>query len=167
MASDFRGTVYYDGNCPICSREIAAYRRSGGSEAIAWIDASDCEESALGGDLDRASALQRFHVRGPDGTLISGAAAFVEIWKRLPAFARLASLCSGSRAIAILEFLYVGFLRLRRIWYKPALSSPDPAPSRRFLVRSPAFRSYRATRERTPSRSTSAMSQASRRSLRM
>lgn len=131
MTPDSRCTVYFDGNCPICSREIATYRRSRGSETLVWIDASRCEEAALRGDLDRASALQRFHVRGPDGTLIAGAAAFVEIWKRLPAFSRLARLCSGPRVLAILDALYDGFLRLRRLWYTPALPACDPAPGKR------------------------------------
>ena len=131
MTTDSRFTVYFDGNCPICSREIATYRRSRGGETIDWIDASHCEAAALSGDLDRAAALQRFHVRGPDGTLISGAAAFVEIWKRLPAFSRLARLCSGPRVLAILDALYGGFLRLRRLWYTPALPAGDPAPGKR------------------------------------
>jgi predicted DCC family thiol-disulfide oxidoreductase YuxK len=131
MTPDVHCTVYFDGNCPICSREIAAYRRSRGGEAIVWIDASHCEEAALGGDLDRAAALRRFHVRGPDGTLIAGAAAFVEIWKRLPAFSRLARLCSGPRALAIIDALYRGFLRLRRLWYTPAVPACDTAPGKR------------------------------------
>lgn len=128
---DSRFTVYFDGNCPICSREIATYQRSRGSETIVWIDASRCEEAALSGDLVRAAALQRFHVRGPDGTLIAGAAAFVEIWKRLPAFRRLARICSGPQVLAILDALYDGFLRLRRLWYTPALPACDPAPGKR------------------------------------
>ena len=131
MTPDSRFTVYFDGDCPICSREIATYRRSRGGETIDWIDASHCEAAALSGDLDRAAALQRFHVRGPDGTLISGAAAFVEIWKRLPAFSRLARLCSGPRVLAILDALYGGFLRLRRLWYTPAVPACDPAPGKR------------------------------------
>lgn len=131
MTADSRFTVYFDGNCPICSREIATYRRLRGGETIDWIDASRCEAAALSDDLDRAAALQRFHVRGPDGTLMSGAAAFIEIWKRLPAFSRLARLCSGPRVLAILDALYGGFLRLRRLWYTPAVPAGDPAPGKR------------------------------------
>jgi predicted DCC family thiol-disulfide oxidoreductase YuxK len=131
MTPDSRFTVYFDGNCPICSREIATYRRSRGGETIDWIDASHCEAAALSGDLDRAAALQRFHVRGPDGTLIAGAAAFVEVWKRLPAFSRLARLCSGPRVLAMLDALYDGFLRLRRLWYTPSIPGGDSAPGRR------------------------------------
>jgi predicted DCC family thiol-disulfide oxidoreductase YuxK len=47
MTPDSRFTVYFDGNCPICSREIATYRRSRGGETIDWIDASHSEAAAL------------------------------------------------------------------------------------------------------------------------
>jgi hypothetical protein len=31
-------TVHYDGECAVCSREIALYRRSRGARAISWVD---------------------------------------------------------------------------------------------------------------------------------
>jgi predicted DCC family thiol-disulfide oxidoreductase YuxK len=126
-----RCTVYYDGDCPICSREIATYRQARGSEAIDWIDASRCGDTALGPGIDRAAVLQRFHVRGADGTLISGAAAFVEIWKHLPAFAWLARIGARPRVLAVLDTLYAGFLRLRRLWYTPPAIARDAARGKR------------------------------------
>ena len=56
-------TVYFDGDCPVCRREIAHYQRQRGAEAIAWVDASRCDEAALGPGVDRAMVLSRFHVR--------------------------------------------------------------------------------------------------------
>jgi predicted DCC family thiol-disulfide oxidoreductase YuxK len=125
-------TVYFDGLCPVCSREISAYRRLRGGEGIAWVDASRCEEAALGAGLDRASAMRRLHVRrgtGTNGTLVSGAAAFVEIWKQLPAFAWLARIFANRPALLALDLLYDGFLRLRRYWRAPAAAS-DSSPQK-------------------------------------
>lgn len=120
-------TVYFDGACPVCRTEIAHYQRQRGAEAIAWVDASCCDESALGTGVDRAVVLGRFHVREADGSLASGAAAFVAIWRRLPAFAWLATLASSRPALAVLEAGYGLFLRVRR-WWRPAHTE---APSAR------------------------------------
>lgn len=114
-----RCTVYFDGMCPVCSREIAAYRQLRGGNGINWVDASRCEVAELSAGLDRAYALQRLHVQTANGTLLSGAAAFVEIWKHLPAFAWVARLCANRYVIAVLDFAYGRFLVLRRLWRKP------------------------------------------------
>ena len=120
-------TVYFDGACPVCRTEIAHYQRQRGAEAIAWVDASCCDETALGPGVDRAVVLSRFHVREADGSLASGAAAFVVIWRRLPAFAWLATLASFRPVLAVLEAGYGLFLRVRP-WWRPAHTA---APSAR------------------------------------
>jgi predicted DCC family thiol-disulfide oxidoreductase YuxK len=114
-----RCTVYFDGMCPVCSREIATYRQLRGGDAINWVDASRCDATQLSAGLDRAYALQRLHVKSADGTLLSGAAAFVEIWRHLPAFAWIARFCANRYALAVLDFAYVRFLVMRRLWRKP------------------------------------------------
>jgi predicted DCC family thiol-disulfide oxidoreductase YuxK len=119
-------TVYFDGDCPVCSKEIAHYRRQRGAEAIAWVDASRCDEAALGPGIDRAMALRRFHVRAADGSLASGAAGFVAIWRRLPAFAWLATLASFPPVLAVLEAGYGLFLRVRP-WWRPARTAAPSA----------------------------------------
>mgnify|MGYP006205861065 CR=1 FL=1 len=63
-------TVYYDGACPVCSREIAHYQRQPGAQACQWVDAASCPPEALGPGLQRVQALGRFHVRLPDGRLL-------------------------------------------------------------------------------------------------
>jgi predicted DCC family thiol-disulfide oxidoreductase YuxK len=112
-------TVYFDGDCPVCRREIAHYQRQRGAEAIAWVDASGCDEAALGPGVDRAMLLSRFHVREADGSLAAGAAGFVAIWRRLPAFAWLATLASFRPVLAVLDAGYDLFLRVRP-WWRPA-----------------------------------------------
>jgi predicted DCC family thiol-disulfide oxidoreductase YuxK len=108
--------VYFDGDCPVCRTEIAYYQRRRGAEAIAWVDASSCDEGALGPGVDRAMVLSRFHVREADGSLASGAAGFVAIWRRLPALALLATLASFRPVLAVLEAGYGLFLRVRPWW---------------------------------------------------
>jgi len=121
-------TVYFDGACPVCRREIAHYRLQRGSESISWVDASSCDEAELGPGLDRSVVLSRFHVRNGDGTLTSGAAAFVAIWRRLPAFAWLAALASSRPVLVLLEAGYAIFLRVRP-WWRPPEARINAAPS--------------------------------------
>lgn len=107
-------TVYFDGACPLCSLEIGYYRRQAGAESLQFVDVSG--DAAVGcNDLTRDDALKRFHIRRPDGTLISGAAAFVEIWRLLPGWAWAARLASLPGVLVVLEVLYRLFLKIRPV----------------------------------------------------
>ena len=109
-------TVYFDGACPICSGEMAYYRRQRGAESCAWVDASACADADLGADLPRDVALGRFHVRRADGQLIAGVRGFAALWRVLPRTAWLGRLASVGPMPALLEIAYLGFLKLRRVW---------------------------------------------------
>ena len=114
--------VYFDGACPLCTKEIATYRAAHGGDQLQWVDASDCDEAALGPALNRQDALARLHVRLADGTLLSGAAAFVAIWQRLPAFRSLAWLARVPGTLWVMERAYRVFLRMRPLW-RPATAN--------------------------------------------
>ena len=105
-------TVFYDGACPVCAREVAQYRRLRGAEALRFVDASRCDAAAFGPDLTREAALARMQVREADGRLVSGAAAFAAIWRRLPAFAWAAPVLEHRFVAPAAEAGYRGFLRL-------------------------------------------------------
>ncbi|MFN3448354.1 MAG: thiol-disulfide oxidoreductase DCC family protein [Roseococcus sp.] len=107
-------TVYYDGACPVCAREIALYRQSAGAERLAFVDVSAAGDPAP--DLPRAAALARMHVRRADGTLASGAAAFAVLWQALPGWRLLGRIAALPGVAQALELAYRAFLRARRIW---------------------------------------------------
>lgn len=111
-------TLYYDGACPVCSREIAMYQRQPGAEAIDWVDVTRCEPDRLGQGLTRDAALQRLHLRLPDGRLVSGAAAFTGLWSALPRWSWLGRLLGTRATLWLLEGGYRAFLVLRRGWRK-------------------------------------------------
>lgn len=108
-------TVYYDGACPVCSREIAAYRGALGAEALEFVDAAHCDAQALGA-LPREAALAAMHVRRADGSLVQGARAFGEIWLALPRLRLLGRLMRIPGVAWCAELAYGGFLRARRLW---------------------------------------------------
>jgi predicted DCC family thiol-disulfide oxidoreductase YuxK len=109
-------TVYYDGACPVCSREIAVYQRQVGAEQCVWIDASICAESALGEGLSRGDALKRFHVRRADGVLVDGMRGFALLWQTLPRFAWAGRIASVGPLPLLLDAAYRVFLWVRPLW---------------------------------------------------
>ncbi|WKA30415.1 thiol-disulfide oxidoreductase DCC family protein [Bradyrhizobium roseum] len=107
-------TVYYDGGCPLCQAEINHYRKQTGADNICFRDVSISEEK-LAGDLTKEQAMKRFHVRGHDGLLLSGAAAFVAVWSTLPRWKWAARLAALPGIMMMLEIAYRLFLPVRPI----------------------------------------------------
>lgn len=104
-------TVWFDGSCPLCRREIAVMRRLDRRRAIEFVDVSDPEmgESC---PLDRATLLARFHA-SEDGIMLSGAAAFAAMWRAIPWLRPFGRLARSRLVLALLERAYVRFLRVR------------------------------------------------------
>jgi predicted DCC family thiol-disulfide oxidoreductase YuxK len=102
-------TVWYDGGCPLCRREIALMRRLDRRGAIDFID---IESATAACPIDRRELLARFHAREGEA-LLSGAAAFAAMWRAIP-WLRPIGLAARNRVVlAMLERAYVAFLRLR------------------------------------------------------
>ena len=112
-------TVYYDGACPVCSREIAHYRQQLGAQACQWVDAAHCAPDVLGADLPRAQALGRFHVRLADGRLVDGAAGFGTLWQVMPGWRWLGRLVQWGPVRPVAALAYAIFLRVRPLWRRP------------------------------------------------
>lgn len=104
-------TVWHDGTCPLCQREIALMRRLDRRGAIVFIDASD-PASHPSCPIDPAELLARFHAR-EDGVLLSGAAAFAAMWRAIPLLRPIGLAARNAAVLRLLERLYVRFLRLR------------------------------------------------------
>lgn len=107
-----RMTVFYDGACPLCRREIAFYQRLDQPQRLIWRDVAqgaDCPDGYCSADL-----LARFHVLTTDGRMESGARAFAALWMALPApwpwFGRIAQ---WPGIAWLLEGAYRLFLPLR------------------------------------------------------
>ncbi len=118
MSTPPRMQVFYDGGCPVCSREIAFYRQRPGADGFDWVDVQRAEQ-LLGTGLSREAAMARMHVRLADGTLLSGAAAFAAMWRNMPGLRWLGRWLQVPPFGAIAELGYRIFLLVRRVWRRP------------------------------------------------
>ena len=108
-------TVFYDGSCPLCCREIAVYRRRVAAVRTRWTDVSACPPEALPEGLTRQDALARFHVQRAGGALISGAGAFAELWTHTPGFRWLSCMAGLPVIHGVLDRAYGIFLCWRPV----------------------------------------------------
>jgi len=104
-----RVAVWYDGDCPLCRREVRWIRRLDRSGTIAFIDLSLGEPCPV----DRRTMLARFHAQEGGKGLVSGAAAFGAMWRQIPALRPLGLLALWPPALWSLERAYLVFLRIR------------------------------------------------------
>ena len=106
-------TVFYDGSCPLCRREILVYSRRDTSARIRWADVSACSTDILPKGLTRQDALARLHVQRADGLVIVGAGAFAELWAHTPGFEWIGRIARMPFIRLVLDQAYAIFLRWR------------------------------------------------------
>jgi predicted DCC family thiol-disulfide oxidoreductase YuxK len=99
-------TVFYDGSCPICRREIGYYQGRDGASKIDWVDITQSDADMVCEGLSRDDAMARFSVRAGDGSVIRGAGGFIELWKTLPAFSLLGRVLSIPPLTWLLDRVY-------------------------------------------------------------
>lgn len=104
-----RVTVWYDGACPLCIREIALMRRLDRAKRLHFIDVARADATC---PLDRGLMLSRLHAL-EDGQMLRSAAAFAAMWRAIPTL-RWLGLAARLRPVGIaLEGLYRAFLLVR------------------------------------------------------
>ena len=70
-------TLFYDGNCPMCRREVAWLKRLSGP-GLSFSDIHSVEDSTL---PSREELLRSLHLRRADGTMVRGLEANVAMWQ--------------------------------------------------------------------------------------
>lgn len=106
-------TMFYDGSCPLCRREVAHYRRLDQAGRVRWLDISQdaSQLEALG--VSRIEAMRRLHALDASGELVSGAWAFAAIWQQLPGYRWLARVVRTLHLLPAIDWGYRGFARWR------------------------------------------------------
>ena len=86
--------ILYNGQCPVCRAGADHYRRTGGGAfaSCGWTDVTKAPDALARHGVTLEAVKYRIHAVGPDGRMLSGMAAVVAIWDRMPRNRRLARL---------------------------------------------------------------------------
>jgi predicted DCC family thiol-disulfide oxidoreductase YuxK len=76
--------VYFNNSCNICRAEINLYKKQN-IEDIEWVDITNNKKAELETQKNDRTLLRRLHIK--DGNnIISGAEAFLLVWKKIPKY---------------------------------------------------------------------------------
>ena len=76
--------VYFNNSCNICRAEINLYKKQNIKD-IEWVDITDNKSAEIETQKDDKALLRRLHIK--DGEkIISGAEAFLLVWKKIPKY---------------------------------------------------------------------------------
>jgi predicted DCC family thiol-disulfide oxidoreductase YuxK len=108
--------VYFDGLCPLCSREISYYRKKAPATTvnpIEWVDITADGFDAAAEGLDPEKVHRYFHVKNERGEITVGVDAFIEIWARIPALRTWKAVSNLPGAKSAMKLGYAAFARIR------------------------------------------------------
>lgn len=97
--------VFFDGDCPLCRREIAMLRRLDRRSAIRFTDIAQPGFDPASIGLTRDALMARIHGRTSDGTLVEG----VEVFRHLYGAVGFGPLVALSRVPPIAWLLDAGY----------------------------------------------------------
>jgi predicted DCC family thiol-disulfide oxidoreductase YuxK len=115
-------TIYFDGLCPLCSREIAYYRkRTADDPTVHYLDITDPTFDARAQGLDPTAIHRLMHVKVGE-EVQTGLNAFIALWERVPGFRWLARL---ARFPGVYQLFWVGYRLFALV--RPYLPRRKPA----------------------------------------
>ena len=76
-------TVYFDGECPICRREIDLMKLLNRKERLQFIDFAALAYRSEEHELNPCDLNRVIHARWSEGTIITGVEVFREMWEAI------------------------------------------------------------------------------------
>lgn len=106
-------TLYYDGLCQLCSREIEHYRKMSGADHIIFVDITAANFDAVAEGLDPHKIHQSLHVKDAQGKTYLGVEAFIMVWSQLDSLKKIVPVVSLKPVKKVLEAGYFVFAKVR------------------------------------------------------
>lgn len=106
-------TVFYDGKCGLCSKEINYYRNIAPDGVFNWQDITVSAEDLKKEGIRLCEGLKLLHAKDISGKIYIGVDAFILIWKQLKHWKLLAAIISLPLIRQATNFVYKIFARWR------------------------------------------------------
>ena len=118
-------SVFFDGKCNLCSKEINYYRRIAPKNTFNWVDITKTP-----GELDRfeiklSDGLRLMHVADSRGNIFTGVDAFIIMWKQIKYWKFLGLFVSLPIVKQIANLLYQYFADWRFNRYEHCLIAQE------------------------------------------
>jgi len=118
-------SVFFDGKCNLCSKEINYYRRLAPKNTFNWVDITKTP-----GELDRfeiklSDGLRLMHVADSRGNIFTGVDAFIIMWKQIKYWKFLGLFVSLPIVKQIANLLYQYFADWRFNRYEHCLIAQE------------------------------------------
>ena len=102
-------TIFFDGKCILCFREVRHYKKLDKNNLIYTIDISDENFDASSYGLDEREVNINMHSKDSKGNVFIGIDTFFEIWKRIPYYNNFTFIFENKRLRPFLKFGYKTF----------------------------------------------------------
>merc|ERR1712062_562362 len=102
-------TVFYDGKCGLCSKEINHYMKIAPKGVFHWQDVTQSAEELEKRGISLAESLRLLHATDSDGRLHIGVDAFLLIWSQLDRWRLLGRIVALPPVRKVANLLNVAF----------------------------------------------------------
>lgn len=107
-------TIFYDGLCQLCSREISMFQHRVRDQSLQYVDISEDTFDAAAHGVDAVAVHKHMHVRNEEtGEMLIGVPALIAMWECVPGFRWLAKLTRlpGIRQVSNVGYVFFAWIR--------------------------------------------------------
>lgn len=118
-------SVFFDGKCNLCSKEINYYQRIAPKNTFNWVDITKTPGELDKFEIKLSDGLRLMHVADSNGNIFTGVDAFIIMWKQIKYWKILGLFVSLPIVKQIANLLYQYFADWRFNRYEHCLIAQE------------------------------------------
>ena len=118
-------SVFFDGKCNLCSKEINYYQRIAPKNTFNWVDITKTPDELDKFEIKLSDGLRLMHVADSRGNIFTGVDAFIIMWKQIKYWKFLGLFVSLPIVKQIAKLLYQFFADWRFNRYEHCLIAQE------------------------------------------